>query len=144
MAKKQAASKQKRTPAKGKSTRKPVVKPKERFNPKLPDPLTTATAKNIIPEFIAWVNIHSAVFSDYGRWYCGITNSPPTRKAQHQSSIQSEPYAWFHRNAGSRRIAEAIETYFHEEGMLDHDSKGGSAENSKYVYIFKKKPTIFD
>jgi len=41
--------------------------------------------------------------------------------------------------------AEIIETYFHSKGMLNTDDKGGyDKENSKYVYVYKKHPTILD
>ncbi|MBI3517974.1 MAG: hypothetical protein HY062_01270 [Bacteroidetes bacterium] len=115
-----------------------------RFNENLPDALSTETAKSIIKEIKKWVNQHSNLIVDYERWYCGITNHPPTRKAGHKYDIEAEPYAWQDFNAKSRRIAEAIETYFHNLGMKDHDTKGGSAQDSKYIYVYKKHPTWFD
>lgn len=117
---------------------------KIRFNPNLPDALGTATAKEIIKDIKRWRMKNSILEIDYSRWYCGITNNPYTRKNQHKSKNGSDPYAWLELDARSRRIAEAVETYFHDRGMKDSDSKGGSAENSKFIYVYKKRPTWFD
>lgn len=115
-----------------------------RFNENLSPALSTETAKEIISEIKKWTRKHSIIDVDNTRWYCGITNNPPKRKSGHKYDIEAEPYAWKNFNAKSRRIAEAIETHFHRLGMKDHDTKGGSAEDSKYVYVYKKHPTWFD
>lgn len=130
-------------------TKKTIARPKKaiatpRFNPNLPKPLTTITAKNIIKSFNKWIAANSKIDVDYSRWYCGITKNPYKRYSNHKSSIKSEPYAWVEMDAKSRRIAEAVETYFHSLGVKDSDSKGGSSVDSKYVYIYKKRPTWFD
>lgn len=117
---------------------------KFRFNPNLPLAISTITAKETIKNIKKWCNRHSTIEIDYKRWYCGITNKPNKRYNQHKNSNNADPYAWVSYDAKSRRIAEAIETYFHNLGMKDSDSKGGSAENSKFLYIYKKKPTWFD
>lgn len=115
-----------------------------RFNPNLIDAIKTITAKEIIKEIKKWCNYHSTIEVDYVRWYCGITNKPDKRKNQHKNNNKSDPYAWIEFDARSRRIAEAIETYFHNLGMKDSDTKGGSASDSKFVYVYKKRPTWFD
>ena len=133
--------------AKKKATKKAskkAVKKEFRFDPNLPDALKTKTAKGIIAKIKSWSNYHSTFGVDYARWYCGITNKPDTRKSQHKHTNQADPYALNEYDAKSRRIAEAIETYFHDLGMKDSDSKGGSAVDSKYIYVYKKRPTWFD
>lgn len=122
--------------------KKTVITP--RFNPNLPNPLTTITAKNIIKAFQKWIATHSTIEVDYNRWYCGITNNPYKRQSSHKSTNKSDPFAWVEMDAKSRRIAEAVETYFHKLGVKDSDSKGGSSIDSKYVYIYKKRPTWVD
>ena len=64
-----------------------------RFNPNLPDALTTDTAKEIIKEIESWTYKHSIIEVDYKRWYCGITNNPPQRRSGHKYDIEAEPYA---------------------------------------------------
>ena len=118
--------------------------PSKRFNANLPDALSTKTAVSIIASIKRWAEKHSTITSDYTRWYCGITNHPPSRKSKHKSVNEAEPFVWFEWDAKSRRIAEAIETYFHDRGMKDKDTKGGSSEDSKYVYVYKKHPTFLD
>src|ERR1700749_4849761 len=129
--------------AKKKVTKK-VTKKAPRFNPKLPDAIKTLTAKSILNKIKNWSRYHSTWEVDYSRWYCGITNKPHIRKNQHKHSNKADPYAWVEYDAKSKRIAEAIETYFHKLGMKDSDSKGGSVIDSKYVYIYKKRPTGLD
>ena len=121
-------------------------KKSERFNPDLPDALTTITAKKIIGEIKAHTEKHAKLVSaDHSRWYCGISNDPNVRINGHKYKNQKEPYAWKEWNAKSRRIAEAIETYCHLTlKMKDKDTKGGSAEDSKYVYVYKKYTFILD
>lgn len=106
--------------------------------------LKTDLAKRIIKEIENWIEINSILIVDYGRWYCGITNNPPTRKSAHRHNISAEPYAWKDFNASSRKMAEILETYFHNLGMKDHDTKGGSKPNSKFIYVYKLIPTTFD
>lgn len=108
------------------------------------NPLSTPTAKSIIKDFKKWMAQHSNIEVDYSRWYCGITNNPPKRKNAHKHTNRKDTFAWVDKNAKSRRIADAVETYFHKLGLKDSDSKGGSKIDSKYVYIYKKRPTWFD
>ena len=43
------------------------------------------------------------------------------------------------RKSDLRTISLALETFFHQKGMLDSDDKGGyDKENSKFIYIYKK------
>ena len=118
----------------------------DRFNPDLPNPLTTDTAKKIISEIKAHTQKHAKLINaDHSLWYCGITNDPDARNKGHKSANKEEPYAWKEWNAKSRRIAEAIETYCHNTlKMKDKDTKGGSAEDSKYIYVYKKHTTFLD
>lgn len=144
MAKKNTITKKTTATSKKNTAKSKKTISKPRFNPNLPKPLTTITAKNIIKAFKEWIEAHSNVEVDYNRWYCGITNNPPKRQSAHKSVNKSDTFAWVEMNAKSRRVAEAIETYFHNLGVKDSDSKGGSSVDSKYVYIYKKRPTWFD
>lgn len=127
-----------------KTVKKKSVSKKPRFNPNLPNAISTDTAKSIISKIKAWCKYHSTIAVDYERWYCGITRNPYKRQNAHKVKNAADTYAWNEYDAKSRRIAEAIETYFHNLGMRDRDTKGGSSHDSKYVYIYKKKPTWFD
>ncbi len=116
---------------------------KERFNENLPSPLSTDTAKSIISKIERWVEKHSTAWVVYGNWYIGITNNPNARASAHKSA-NGHLYFWNEYDARSRRIAEAIETRFHNKGMKERDLKGGARDDSRYVYVFKKHPTIAD
>jgi len=48
-------------------------------------------------------------------------------------------------NMKSVRLSLALETSFHNQGLLDKDTKGGyDKKTSKYIYVYKKFPTIID
>ena len=55
-----------------------------------------------------------------------------------------DPFAFKAFNAGTRVNAKAIETHFHNLGMGDFDGNGGATEESVFVYVFKKRPTLRD
>jgi len=108
-------------------------------------PLRTKTARLIIKEINNHIKKNSTLVVVYENWYCGITNNPDARKRVHKNKNNETPAFWKSFNARSVRIALALETYFHKKGMLDTDDKGGYDKNtSKYIYIYKKHPTIFD
>ena len=123
-----------------------VKKDKPRFNPGLPNPLSTDNAKKIIRQIKAHTEKHAKLIkADHSLWYCGITNNPIIRNTSHKYINKDTPYAWKYWNAYSRRIAEAIETYCHKKlGMKDKDAKGGASQDSKWVYVYKKHKTILD
>ena len=109
------------------------------------NPLKTVTAKKIIKEIELYISENSTFFIKYENWYCGITNNPNTRKSGHKTKNNTVPALWKPFNARSVKISLAIETYFHKKGMLDTDDKGGyDKEKSKFIYIYKKHPTILD
>jgi hypothetical protein len=107
-------------------------------------PLQTDTAQSIIRRIEYWVKKNSTFFVEYSNWYIGITNKPHIRKSQHTTNIEGKPYFWQEYNARTRNIAEAIEKRFHDKGMKDARHVGGAKSDSKYVYVYKKYPTIFD
>ena len=107
--------------------------------------LKTKTAKKIIKEIESHIFQNSTFYVVYDNWYCGITNNPISRQNAHKSKNGKTTFLWESYNARSVNIALAIETYFHSKGMLNTDDKGGyDKENSKYVYVYKKHPTILD
>lgn len=107
-------------------------------------PLQTETAKKIIRKIEYWVKKNSTISVVYGNWYVGVTNTPHIRKGQHKIKIETEPYFWQEYNARTKEIALAIESRFHRKGMKESHKTGGVRAESKYVYVYKKYPTIFD
>ena len=107
--------------------------------------LKTKTAKKIIKEIESHTFQNSTFFVVYENWYCGITNNPSVRKTAHKSKNNKTAFLWECFYARSVNIALAIETYFHSKGMLNTDNKGGyDKEGSKYIYVYKKHPSILD
>lgn len=104
----------------------------------------TKTEKRITQDIEAWLNTNSTLFVKYRNWYIGITNDPAARRLKHKNKLKTDPYFWKSFYTCNVRIASAIETHFHKKGMLESDKKGGVTDDSKYVYIFKKYPTILD
>ncbi len=104
----------------------------------------TETEKQIRRKIEAWVKENSTLSVDYSRWYVGVTNNENARKSQHKSQQGKELYFWQSFNARSRKLALAIELHFHKKGMLEKDVPGGTAQDSKLVYVYKKYPTILD
>ncbi len=98
-------------------------------------------------ELLEWVGKHSTVMINYSRWYSGITKNPNDRISSHNANPKNKKgaYLWFTVNVKSVRIALALETSLHKLGFLDTDDKGGyDREKSKWVYVFKRRPTIVD
>lgn len=107
-------------------------------------PLQTTTATSISRKIEYWVKKNSTLVTEYSNWYVGITNKPHIRKGQHATKNAGKPYFWQEYNARTREIAEAIEKRFHDKGMKDARHAGGARYDSKYVYVYKKHPTIWD
>lgn len=106
--------------------------------------LKTETAKRIIREINLWTKKNSALSVNYSNWYVGITADETNRKSSHKSNNYGEIFFWQCFNARSVNIARAIETYFHKKGMLEKDLPGAITERSKFVYVYKKNPTLVD
>lgn len=107
-------------------------------------PIKTITAKRAIKQINNHVKDHSQININYSRWYCGVTNSSNQRQINHRYKIKSETYFWLKIYCFSKRIALAVEKHFHNLGMLDKNLTGGVNEETKYVYVYKINPTIFD
>ena len=107
-------------------------------------PSKTKTYINARKDILDWVRSHSTLKSDYTRWYAGMTNKTNNRKSSHKNKMPNGIPFWKKINCKSRRIAESLETSLHNLGFLETDIKGGIDDNSTYVYVFKKYPTIFD
>ena len=108
------------------------------------EPLKTPTAKSILRAINKQVKEHSSLVVHYSNWYVGVTNNPAVRKNGHGSKNKEAVYFWEHYNARSLGIAMAIEKHYHAKGMLETGKTGGVAADSKWVYVYKKYPTIFD
>lgn len=102
------------------------------------------TTTKIKKQIEKYVKENSNFFVDYSRWYIGVTNNPEIRKNQHKSLNNKEPNFWKHWYCYSKENALEIEKYFHKKGMLETSKTGGVAEDSKYVYVYKKYLTILD
>ena len=105
--------------------------------------IDSQTAQYLIKEIKKWRNNHSLVIAKNENWYIGITNNPDARKKQHESKAKKENFdvsyftVW---NAKTINIALAVETYWHERGMLETDIKGNYENNSIFIYVYKKYP----
>ncbi len=86
---------------------------------------------------------NSTFYVDEIRWYIGITNDVERRKKEHQKKY---PQMKFFRsfNARTMNISSQIEKHITQKGTANKAWKGGANENSKWVYVFKSKPTILD
>lgn len=91
-----------------------------------------------------WVNTNSFATADISRWYIGVTSHPIKRQKQHQSKNKATTTYFVYFNARTKEIAKAIELYFHKKGMLETIKPGRLIKESKYVYLYKKQPTILD
>lgn len=107
-------------------------------------PSKTKTYQRVKRDIEAWVLINSNILYDFSRWYCGITNDPTVRERRHKHKLQLKPYFFISFDAKSKRIARALETSFHIRGMKDTDKHGGAKESSRYIYVYKIRPTILD
>jgi len=73
-----------------------------------------------------------------------MTNKTNSRKSNHKNTMPNGIPFWKKIYCQNKKIAESLETSLHKLGFLETDIKGGIDENSKYVYIFKKYPTVID
>lgn len=69
---------------------------------------------------------------DYSIWIVGVTDTPKTRKDQHDSDGKAVKY-WKDWSTNSEKDGRDIEEYFLDKGMEGDTGGGGSAS---YVYIF--------
>ena len=99
--------------------------------------LSTETAKSIIGQIERWVAENSTGRVVCENWYVGITNYPYARASAHQLADGQLKF-WKVYDAKSRRIAEAIETFFHDKKMQGKDVKGGAKDDSRYIYVYLK------
>lgn len=107
-------------------------------------PSKTKTYRKVVKTIQDHVKQNSNVVIAYENWYIGITKNPEQRYSAHKYNLQvDELDYWLCQYAGSKRIARAIESKFHKEGMLDTDLEGNTTEESWFVYVYKKHPTIF-
>lgn len=94
---------------------------------------------------LKWVRENSTFTSDYARWYVGVTKNPSQRQAAHNSKMPNGTLYWKHFYVASSKIASDLETELHiNYGFLETDKKGNIQNDSKYIYVFKKHPTIVD
>jgi len=69
---------------------------------------------------------------DYTIWTVGVTDTPKTRKDQHDSEGKKVKH-WKDWSTDSEKDGRDIEEYFLDKGMKGDTGGGGSAS---YVYIF--------
>jgi len=113
-------------------------------NKKLIAPSKTKTYQKVRREVIKWIEENSFLITNNSRWYVGITNDTERRKKEHQIKNNRECKYWKIWNMKSVRLALALETSLHKQGLLDKDIKGGYKPNSTWLYVYKKHPTIID
>ena len=76
--------------------------------------------------------IEKVVGTSYGSWIIGVTNTPATRKSQHESNGKDVSH-WKQWKTDSEQVGRDVERYFLAKGMQGDDGGGG---NAGYVYIF--------
>ncbi len=111
---------------------------------KLKSPSQTSTYRKVRKEVNEWIDQNSFLQVDKSRWYVGITNDGNRRKKEHEIANNRKCKYWKLWDMKSVRISLALETSLHKEGLLDKDVKGGYIKDSKYLYVYKKFPTIID
>lgn len=89
-------------------------------------------------------NGRSDFFVEYSNWYCGVTNKEAVRKAQHENKNGEKTFYFKAWDAGSKKLALEIEAHFHAKGMQGNGGTGGVIDTTKYVYVYKKSPNVFD
>lgn len=94
--------------------------------------------QSIKSTFTRYVNTNgdkrkSNIFSD---WYCGITNNPNIRNAQHKKN-HGDIKHWIALKAKNKKEANEIETYYSDKGTTNSSNIAGATVASCYVYIFK-------
>jgi hypothetical protein len=105
--------------------------------------IDSKTAQNLILSITKWRNNHSLITAKNERWYIGITNNSSKRKKEHEIDAKNEGFEvsyfefW---DAKTVNIALAVETYWHDRGMLETDRKGNFKVTSRYIYVYKKYP----
>lgn len=107
------------------------------------DSINSKTAEQINKAITSWRNRHSLIIAQNERWYVGITNNPNKRQKEHENkgNIDGFHVEYFEFwDARTVNIALAVETYWHERGMLETDKKGNYKTDSIYIYVFKKHP----
>ncbi len=76
--------------------------------------------------------VSTAEKEDYTVWTVGVTDTPKTRKDQHESDGKDVQY-WKDWSTNSEKDGRDIEEYFLDKDMNGDAGGGGSAS---YVYIF--------
>jgi len=112
---------------------------------KLTAPSKTKTYIRVRKEIKEWIEQNSILVIANSRWYVGITNDANRRKKEHEIKNNRKCKYWKMWNMKSVRLSLALETSLHKQGLLDKDTKGGyNKKTSKYIYVYKKFPTIVD
>jgi hypothetical protein len=68
----------------------------------------------------------------YENFYCGVTNDLDRRAEEHNATFLG------HLKAQSAKAALVLEARMHEEGFCTGKQLGNAAEDSVYVYVYKK------
>ena len=101
------------------------------------------TYRSIVAKINKHVNDNSIVYTDHSRWYIGITRDVERRKHEHEKKFGDlKCFKSFY--AYNKEIACSIETYFTNKGTLNKIGSRGATDESKFVYIFKARPTALD
>ena len=72
---------------------------------------------------------------NYSKWYVGITNDIDRRLFGEHNVDRKQDY-WIFRTASSKSVAQEVEEYFLNVGMVG--DTGGGNDDTKIVYVFKK------
>ena len=106
--------------------------------------MKTKTYKSIVAKINAHIKANSVVAADYSRWYAGISNDPLRRNDEHTRTFGDQICYFKSFNARTKEIASQIEDHFASKGTINAPGSRGANDNSKWVYVFKAKPTMID
>lgn len=106
--------------------------------------MKTKTYKSIVGKINAHIKKNSTIVADNSRWYVGISNDAKRRNAEHTRKFGDKICYFKSFYAYSKEIASQIEDYYAKKGTINAPGSRGATEESKWVYVFKAKPTLID
>ena len=104
----------------------------------------TKTYRSIVARINAHMRENSIIAVDCSRWYVGISNDPTRRNDEHTRNFGEKICFFKSFYAHTKEIASQIEDYFANKGTINATGSRGAKDDSRWVYVFKAKPTVID
>ena len=111
---------------------------------KLIAPSRMKTYRKVRKEILEHMKRNSTIWVENSRWYVGITNDENRRKKEHEIKNNKQCKFWNCWDMKTKRLSRALESALHKQKLLDKDTPGNITEASKFIYVYKKRPTILD